>query len=245
MRHILMLPVALSLSACSTLGTVLWRPTSSENLPNNLARGTSPTVSALSMDASRRLVMSQLIGTDRHTCSEPPPDAATSLLAKSAFEGTVKAGTGEYGGKLNDEFATTALALAQRSSNVEIWRTTSSTFCTLLMNGWTTAAYEYLARASAFAVKVDDPRATKPPPEKPSRAESLEAVRSEIASSKAAIQVAERDKKRAEADAKSAREKGDTVAARKFNIIAQEAEKKIADATFAKVQAEDEVAANR
>jgi hypothetical protein len=186
--------------------------------------------------------MSQLRESDRYTCPEPPPDAATGVLAKSALEGTAKGGAT---GKFNDEFATTALALAQRSSNVEIWRTTSSTYCTLLMNGWTTAAYEYLTRASKFVIQVDDRRAPKPAPEEPSRTERLEAAKKVVASSKAAIRVAELEKKRAEADAKIAKEKGDALAARDFNIAAQEAEKKIAEATFAKVEAEDAASANQ
>ncbi len=150
-RAILILCLVPMLSGCAVLNARTFRPTNYEALPQNVSRDGSPIVSTLSLDASRRLMISQL-EPRKFICSEPPPDAATSILAKAALEASAKpVGGGEFSGKVNDEFQANALALAARTAAVEFWRTTSFSFCLLLMNNLPDQAKTYLETAERIS----------------------------------------------------------------------------------------------
>ena len=162
-RAILILCLVPVLSGCSVLNARTFRPTNYEAMPQDVRRDGVPTVSTLSMDASRRLMISQL-DPIKFICSEPPPDAATSILAKAALEGGAKpVGGGEFSLKGTDEFQANALALAARTAAVEFWRTTSFSYCLLLMNSLPEQAKTYLETAErisphfAGAQKPDKP----------------------------------------------------------------------------------------
>lgn len=92
------------------------------------------------------------LGAGQRVCSEPPPDAATSILAKAALEASGKRGdVGEVSAKINDEFSTTVAIIAKRTAAVEFWRTTSFAYCQFLLNGWTDQAATYLRTAETIA----------------------------------------------------------------------------------------------
>jgi hypothetical protein len=111
----------------------------------------------MSLDASRRLVIAQ----DRNfkaedgttseyfTCPEPPPDAALSTLSESIIG--LNARTGDSA-ELANSYRAIALALSARTSTVEVWRTTTSAYCVLLMNGKPAEA-DALLTASLFALQ--------------------------------------------------------------------------------------------
>ena len=139
------------LAGCSAVDTYMFRPTNYTHLPQSLEPGETPAVAALSMDASRRLMISQL-EPSKFVCSEPPPDAAVSLLAKAALDLSAKPQAGgEAAVKLNDEFAANAVAIAKRTAAVEFWRTTSFSYCLLLMNNKGPEAAAYLQTAKELA----------------------------------------------------------------------------------------------
>ena len=203
--RVLLLSALPLLAGCSTFGQYLQRPNNYESLPQDLGPGdVEPAVASLSVDASRRLIMSQRypqrpdLLTNRVTCSEPPPDAALAILAKTAVEASAKRDTiGEASGKLSDEFATSVVALARRTTNVELWRTTSATYCNLLMNGWTDAATIYLAMAPQFAIKSDDPAPEQKPPK--TKEEQATSARKEVSASEEALVTSNEQKRLAEA----------------------------------------------
>ncbi len=150
-RAILILCVVPVLSGCSVINARTFRPTNYEALPQNVSRAGFPVVSTLSLDASRRLMISQH-EPQKFICSEPPPDAATSILAKAAMEASAKsAGGGVFSGQVTDEFQANALALAARTAAVEFWRTTSFSYCLLLMNNLPVEAKSYLETAERIA----------------------------------------------------------------------------------------------
>ncbi len=203
LRRIFLLP-AIALAGCSTANSWIHRPTNYEQIPQDYAKenqeGFEPDLAAVSVDASRRLIMSQKTprisewtSADRVTCPEPPPDAAVGILAKSALDLSRSApGGSAAGAKFSDEFATSVTALAKRSASVEIWRTTSATYCTLLMNGWNTQADYYLASAVAFAITDEEPQTEKPP--EPSAADKQNAAQASLDKASAAVIEADRAK---------------------------------------------------
>jgi hypothetical protein len=97
-------------------------------------------------------------------CSEPPPDAATSILAKEALKAGAKpAAGGEASAEINSEFQANALALAARTAAVEFWRTTSFSYCLLLMNNLPEQAKTYLETAERISPHFSGPeKPTKP-----------------------------------------------------------------------------------
>lgn len=149
MRRVLLIIATLpALSACSSLvGPYVYRPTNYTPVPQGNA---TPTIATLSLDASRRLMIAQL--NPQFTCSEPPPDAAVSLLAKAALEATAKpAAGGEAGLNWNDEIAANAASIAKRTAGVEFWRTTTFGYCLVLMNNRNQEASTYLQAAKDIA----------------------------------------------------------------------------------------------
>src|SRR5688572_2789653 len=88
-RAILVTCLVPALSGCAAITARTFRPTNYEAVPQSVRRDGMPTVGTLSLDASRRLMISQL-DPKKFICSEPPPDAATSILAKAALEGSAK-----------------------------------------------------------------------------------------------------------------------------------------------------------
>lgn len=143
-----------SLSACATVSDYLRRPTKAENIPNFRYVKSMPPVATISLDASRRLVISQQLkgnsSDPRYTCPEPPPDVALSTLAQTAASLNTKAGNSA---EASSAFVALARVLSARTSTVEFWRTTSSTYCVLLMNGETRKADRYL-EAALVGLKV-------------------------------------------------------------------------------------------
>lgn len=153
-RRFLVLIAPLALTGCTLGHSWIYRPTNYEALPQDDYKKpvNEPPLAALSVDASRRLVMTQtspaaFIGQsgERVTCPEPPPDAGMSLAAKTVLGLTREASEGKKTtANVSDELTTTIVALANRSAEVEMMRTASSSYCTLLMNGWTSQANQYL-----------------------------------------------------------------------------------------------------
>ena len=136
------------ISGCSSFGTYLYRPTNYTPIPQG---SLAPTVATLSLDASRRLMIAPLTPGQK-ICSEPPPDAATTILAKAALEASAKRTEAEeLNSKINDEFSATALLIAKRTAAVEFWRTTSFAYCQYLLNGWNAEAANYLQTAERIA----------------------------------------------------------------------------------------------
>jgi hypothetical protein len=140
-----------------------WRkPNKYKQLPER--KGWAPPVATLSLDASRRLVISQQLGPvsdPRFTCPEPPPDVAMNTLSQTLVSLSSKTGDSA---QLGSAYAAIAQVLASRTSTVEFWRTTSSTFCILLMNGRTTEAYAYLEVAKVGIASTKDTMAALPDP---------------------------------------------------------------------------------
>jgi len=150
--------LSLILSGCATVSDYWRKPTKYKQMPER--DGWAPPVSTLSLDASRRLVISQqLNGTNdpRFTCPEPPPDVALNTLSQTLASVSTKAGNSA---QLGSAYVAMAEALGSRTSTVEFWRTTSSTFCILLMNNRTTEAYAYLEAAKAGIGTTKDTMAT-------------------------------------------------------------------------------------
>lgn len=154
--------VSMILSGCAVVSDYWRKPTKYKRMPELI--GDNPPVATLSLDASRRLVISQQVRGGpkdlRFTCPEPPPDVALSTLSQSLVSLQSKTGNSA---QLSDAYVAMAQALSTRTSTVEFWRTTSSTFCILLMNGKVPEAYAYLAAARAGIATTKDTLATTPP----------------------------------------------------------------------------------
>lgn len=155
--HFGLLTIVAGLGGCSTFDTYLLRPTSYMHLPKEVRKNEAPVVATLSLDASRRLMITQL-SNPTFTCSEPPPDAATSLLAQEAIQAAVKHQSGaSLNGSYNSLFEANATVMAQRTAAVEFWRTTSFSYCQLLMNGRYKEANDYLYAAMTIAPHLITP----------------------------------------------------------------------------------------
>jgi hypothetical protein len=166
----IMLLSAPLLSGCaSTLGTYLQRPTDYTGLPRSDAQNKYTQVATLSLDATRRLMIAPLNSTVK-TCSEPPPDAAASLLAEMGLSGklTQTGGTAAEA-ELKDKFQTTLASIAKRTAAVEFWRTTSFVYCQMRLNSgeWNGAAQDYMAAAKEMAKLFDEPEKEPEPKPKP------------------------------------------------------------------------------
>ena len=150
-RAILLIAALPALSGCAAFSAYTFRPTNYEAMPGLKRGDISPPMATLSLDASRRLMIYQL-EPYKFTCSEPPPDAAVSLLAKAALEASAKPQAGgEATASYNDEFQANAAAIAKRTATVEFWRTTSFSYCLLLMNRLPDQAKSYLETAERIA----------------------------------------------------------------------------------------------
>jgi hypothetical protein len=149
-RAFILCVVSSVLGGCSTADSYINRPTTYDGLPQGIGLGYTPRMATLSLNSDRRLMISDL---QKHTtCSEPPPDTAVSLLAKSALKGDLKTpSTSVSGVDLSDEFHSDAALIAYRNAAVEFWRTTSFEYCQLLMNGMDDKAADYLKAAQAIA----------------------------------------------------------------------------------------------
>lgn len=197
-----LLLIAIGLSGCTPLvHEIVHKPANNKQLPKYPKDHEDPTVSIISIDASRRVLMSQIhpqpyqqtvvTGGDspggnvslpqqgnvrgafmpngdlrelrarRFTCSEPPPDVAMNSFAQDVASFANKVGTkAELGSALQQ----IAQVISARSPHVEMWRTTSWTYCNLLMNGADDRAKEYLTASQlAFAVPVHQATATPTP----------------------------------------------------------------------------------
>lgn len=157
MRRVLStLLMSSALAGCSTVDTYLNRPTRYDSLPQGFTHGAfEPKVATLSLNADRRLMITDLA--TNHTCSEPPPDAATSLLAQESLDAEAKSKAGaEAQAKLDSEFQANAAMIAHRTAAVEFWRTTSFSYCQLLMNGMKEQATRYLEAAEKIAPEFGD-----------------------------------------------------------------------------------------
>jgi hypothetical protein len=153
------------LSGCSTVGTYLFRPTNYTGLPQSTEQVGYTQVATLSLDASRRLMITPL-KPGAITCSEPPPDATASLLAEAKLKGSATfPNSAKAEGELNDKFQTTLAMIANRTAAVEFWRTTSFAYCQLLMNGWTDDANRYLSTAQTIAPEFSKGSPAAPEPE--------------------------------------------------------------------------------
>ena len=159
MKNVVALIMASSLlSGCAVASAYWQKPTKYKGLPDaSDGAGPDPAVAVLSMDASRRLVLAQKVDTipggRRYTCPEPPPDVANNSLAQSLARLETKAGTNLSAGSA---YQIVAQILSARTSKVEIWRTSSSTYCVLMMNGWTSHADAYLAAAREVMKDAND-----------------------------------------------------------------------------------------
>jgi len=142
------------LSGCNTLSDYWRRPADGKDLVGQ--EDLNAPVRAMSLDSSRRLVISHDRAfriderTGRYfTCPEPPPDVALSTLSESIAG--LNSRTGDSA-QIADSYKAVALAVSARTSTVEIWRTTTSAYCILLMNGRALEADALLA-ASLFALQ--------------------------------------------------------------------------------------------
>lgn len=165
MRHVLtMLTMGSVLSGCAVASEYWHKPTKYKSMPDKRPKdGWDPAVASLSLDASRRLVLSQRTqpeaGKGRFTCPEPPPDVAMNTLAQTLASLETKAGTSVQAGSA---YQAVAQALHARTSTVEIWRTTSSMYCVLLMNGKSAEAGDYLKASGAALAASHDTVVTTP-----------------------------------------------------------------------------------
>ena len=153
--------VSTILPGCAVVSDYWRKPTKYKQMPE--VAGDMPPVATLSLDASRRLVISQQINNSRDprfTCPEPPPDVALSTLSQTLVSLQSKTGNSA---ELSDAYVAIAQALSTRTSTVEIWRTTSSTFCILLMNNKVPEAFAYLAAARTSIATTKDTLAATPP----------------------------------------------------------------------------------
>jgi hypothetical protein len=149
-----------TLSACSTISDYWRKPTKYKQMPDKY--GWAPPVATLSLDATRRLVISQQLPPapdQRFTCPEPPPDVALNTLSQTLVAAQSKAGASADVGSL---YAAVAQVLSARTSTVEFWRTTSSMYCVLLMNHQPNAATAYLNAAQSVISNTKDTVVTLP-----------------------------------------------------------------------------------
>jgi len=153
---IALIPLVALLAGCaSTPWDGYWqKPTKYKEMPKD---GSDPTVATLSLDASRRLVISQEINPDRFTCPEPPPDVSMNTLDQVLASLQTKDGSGGTYGASSQAISQ---VLSARTAAVEIWRTTSSTYCVLLMNGRPAEAASYLAAATNVVAGVNQSSAS-------------------------------------------------------------------------------------
>ncbi|QAY78148.1 hypothetical protein [Sphingosinicella sp. BN140058] len=161
--------IALAVMACLLSGCGIaseyWRkPTKYKGLPDiSDGAGPDPEVVALSLDASRRLVLSKKLDRSpagpRFTCPEPPPDVANNTLAQSLIALQTKGGLDASAGSA---YQVIAQAIHARTSTVEVWRTTSSMYCVLLMNGRLVEAREYLSASKDALSATNDTTVTTP-----------------------------------------------------------------------------------
>lgn len=152
---------SLSISGCSTISEYWQKPTKYKQMPER--DGWQPPVATLSLDASRRLVISADQTSSRFTCPEAPPDVAISSLSETLASLNSKAGTqADFG----SAYQAVAQAIHARTSTVEFWRTTSSMYCVLLMNGRDQQAKEYIAAALSVAPLTKDTIVISTPPGK-------------------------------------------------------------------------------
>jgi hypothetical protein len=161
-RKILIVSLLLMTTGCASITQPYFqKPTKYKQMPDKPLKGEAPDVTTLSLDASRRLVVSQAVdwqenGTfrpKRITCSEPPPDVAFNALYESALR-LSKKDIADLG--LESSAQIVALGLANRTSTVEFWRTTSHAYCQILANGFSTEAKEYLVTAASVATLTKD-----------------------------------------------------------------------------------------
>lgn len=152
------------LSGCAVASDYWRKPTKYKGLPDlSDNAGPDPAVATLSLDASRRLVLSQKLDRNaagpRFTCPEPPPDVANNTLAQSLLALQTKAGTDFSAGSA---YQVIAQAIHARTSTVEVWRTTSSMYCVLLMNGMAAQAKDYLEASKSAMGATKDTTITTP-----------------------------------------------------------------------------------
>jgi len=153
MRQILAsLMVLPFLTACATTPWEgYWqKPTKYKEMPQ---KGSDQAVATLSLNASRRLVIGQRIGSDRFTCPEPPPDVSMNTLNQVLASLQASDGSAASYGASSQAISQ---VLSSRTSVVEFWRTTSSMYCVLLMNNRTTEATNYLNTAAGAMNKMSD-----------------------------------------------------------------------------------------
>jgi hypothetical protein len=145
---------ALALSGCNTLSDYWRRPIDGVSIVDKDDIGAP--VRGTVTDATRRVVIAADTsaknpdGTNRYfVCPEPPPDAALSTLSETLLAANARTGDS---GELSSTYKAIAMALSARTSTVEVWRTTTSAYCVLLMNNRTKEAQDLLA-ASLFALE--------------------------------------------------------------------------------------------
>lgn len=161
-RKILIVSLLLMTTGCASITQPYFqKPTKYKQMPDKPLNGETPDVTTLSLDASRRLVVSQAVdwnadGTfrpKRITCSEPPPDVAFNSLYENALR-ISKKDVVDLG--LESAAQLVAYGLANRTSTVEFWRTTSHGYCQLLANGFVKEAKQYLVVAATIATLTKD-----------------------------------------------------------------------------------------
>lgn len=208
MRNVFaLLLIGCSLSSCAVASDYWRKPTKYKAMPDRADRfDPEPAVVTLSLDASRRLVLSQksnrLTGGPRFTCPEPPPDVATNILAQSLLTLQTKAGTNLSAGSA---YQVIAQAIHARTSTVEVWRTTSSMYCVLLMNGMNAEAKAYLDVGKIALGATKDTTVTTPAAAafidgliaSATKITDKQAADEKAAEAKAAAAKAEEDKKKA------------------------------------------------
>ena len=142
--------MAVVLSGCaSTLTTFFERGTRKEHIIK--AGDKAPEVGGISLNSTRRLVISKAGDSKRFTCSEPAPDTGlnqalqTAISASASAEGATKKPEASIG--FSDTSILTNIILSNRTELVELWRTTTYAYCLLLMNGKDDDAKTYLNSA--------------------------------------------------------------------------------------------------
>lgn len=161
-RKILIVSLLVMTTGCASITQPYFqKPTKYKQMPETPLNGEVPDVTTLSLDASRRLVVSQAVdwNTDgtfrpkRITCSEPPPDVAFNSLYENALR-ISKKDVADL--RVGSAAQLLVYGLANRTSTVEFWRTTSHGYCQLLANGFVEEAKQYLALAATVATATKD-----------------------------------------------------------------------------------------
>lgn len=195
MRMSMFLLTAPFLPGCTSIvHEIVHKPANNKQLPKYPKAHEDPTVAVVSIDASRRVVLSQIRvnvpgphsdpndpkaystianpivsgasgnliqrRSHRFTCSEPPPDVAMNSFAQDLISLSSKAGSSAEASAAIQKIAQ---VIGARSPHVEMWRTTSWTYCNLLMNEAYAEAAAYL-KAGELALAVPVHNASKPDP---------------------------------------------------------------------------------